>query len=202
MTTVEQLKSVATGSSGGVAPTLSFNGAQADLNVGAGEGLKLGWVDSPSTLAIRSDLDKVQDDPAAGGARLDELKSETKSQIGQRLSEGADGIFYYIDGAFPQAMSPMEYGGLFLEMDREILAEQKGLTVVYNAGKETPFADFTSDLPCDFFCWDAESGVTVSELRQLRSNGLGTQSGDADLKLLDQPIPTTSNWISEGVASS
>ncbi|MFX8704206.1 hypothetical protein ABTM89_19130, partial [Acinetobacter baumannii] len=56
---------------------------------------------------------------ADGGALLDLLQAQVAREIEDAADRGADGIFYVLSGACPAWTTPMEYGGYFLERDRE-----------------------------------------------------------------------------------
>lgn len=163
-----------------VASTLSESGEQAVL----------GHVVSPLGKAMRSGfaLTKVlHDDPVAGAKKLNELTEQTRSEMELALEQGADGVFYELDGAFPSQTTPMEYGGHFLEVDRQLLDDIKDarFNVLYVKGDQDPYVDFVIDLPAHAFAWDTASGVDINELRKQRPGALATNSEDADV-LLEQ----------------
>jgi hypothetical protein len=133
------------------------------------------------------DLPKLLDsDPAAGGQALDEVVNDVRLLIEDSLSAGADGIFYRLHGATPEHTSPMEYGGHFLERDRELLeaVQDARFNMVFVVGGEGAYLDFVSDLPAHAFGWDDEhTGVSAAELRQMRRGALATYGEDGDIQL-------------------
>jgi hypothetical protein len=80
----------------------------------------------------------------------------------------------------------MQYGGLFLERDRELLefAKSKGEVWLYIDAGPGAYLDFVSDLPADVFAWDAiQTGFSLEEMRKLRPGKLCTNEVGADLPL-------------------
>lgn len=105
---------------------------------------------------------------------LSELVEETRSKLREALGQGADGILYILYGARAKHCSPMQYGGHYLEYDRELLAEIQGkaVSVMFVVGDDAYF-DFVSDLPADVFAWDAPaSGIDAGSMRLLRQGPL------------------------------
>lgn len=126
----------------------------------------------------------LADDPAAGARELDRLAAETRAAIAEALDAGADGVFYRVVGATPDASTPMEYGGHHLEIDRAILVEfEDAFNVLFVEGTD-PYLDFVSDLPARFFGWEVDrSPMTVGEVRTLRRGALIAAHPDADVVL-------------------
>ncbi len=126
----------------------------------------------------------LADDPAEGAKELERLAVQTHAQIVQSLESGADGVFYRVVGATPDASTPMEYGGHHLEIDRAILVEfEDAFNVLFVEGTD-PYLDFVSDLPARFFGWEVEkSPMTVGEVRTLRQGALIAAHPDADVVL-------------------
>ena len=98
----------------------------------------------------------------------------------------------------------MQYGGLFLEWDRDILSEANhGLFVaLYIKGGEETYLDFVSDLEADLFVWNRDATrVSVATMRQIRFGALACDDPAADvLWLLDddfisQPMPELTNHV-------
>jgi len=145
-------------------------------------------VESPFSRALNAGFDLNDDlskDPESGNQRLDALVEETIREGDSALSGGADGIWYHLEGADPAHCSPMQYGGLYLERDRDILGRwQAGLNVVAVVGAE-PYLDFVSDLPGAFFAYDSESsGVPTSAAKEIRQGPVASQARDADLRIV------------------
>lgn len=153
----------------------------------------LAIVHSPLTRArIRNQniFDQLESDPASGNDELDELVMASQIQINDAIHGGADGICYVIEGAYPSVSSPMQYGGFLLERDRALLssANPAPANMVLIAGENEPYIDFVSDLPAAVFAWDACSGWTPTQVRDLRTGALAANSPDADILLTDRVL--------------
>ncbi|MBS1707646.1 MAG: hypothetical protein JSS65_02870 [Armatimonadetes bacterium] len=174
------------------ATTLSFSG-QADLKVSddASSGV---FVRIKSVSArvgnVPAFLELLKSDPEQADARLTDLVAAVSSDISAAMSHGAAGILYWIEGACPRDFTPMQYGGLFLELDRDLLtsAREKGDTVVFIADEDEPYIDVVSDLPADLFGWDAACGVSPTDIRPLRSGRMLADHPDADVRFVG-PVP-------------
>lgn len=144
---------------------------------------------NPYGLALQTQTpvdDELADDPKKGEATLDRLVADTKSAIRTSLDQGADGILYLLYGARGLHTSPMEYGGHFLERDREILSEVEdaAFNMIFVVGEDDAYLDFVSDLPAHAFAWDCRAtGTSVADMRSLRQGALATNSPDADIEL-------------------
>lgn len=131
-------------------------------------------VDSPVALAQRENVDLVslvRNDPVAADPVVSEFFEMAAQFINQAFDHGADGIFYRVVGAEPTKLSPMEYGGLFLDRDQALLAgiEDARFNIVYADGGEGSYLDLVSSLPCHLFVWNEESaGVSSSEVQRFR----------------------------------
>jgi len=134
----------------------------------------------------------MKSDPDAGGAKLDALVADVKSQMLKALEDGAEGIFYRVHGARGELTTPMEYGGFFLERDRELLesVSEADLNVAFIVGDDDVYLDFVSDLPAAFFAWDSQaSGYDAAYVRTMRQGAL--LSGD----------PASDVFLTTGMAS-
>jgi len=154
--------------------------------------LTLTLVHSPLSRAIQNDVaiyDLIQADPVNGNDKLDELCLATQARAVDALGQGADGVCYLIEGASPSNSTPMQYGGHFLERDREILESfgSAKFNLLVIAGTEEPYIDFVSDLQAQAFAWDATSGWTPSQVRELRPGALAANHSEADI---DFPVGT------------
>ncbi len=156
-----------------------------------GEGrILLGEVLSPFGLAAQENLQLtalLEQDPAKGNDLLEQLTQRTRQSMQLALTNGADGILYRLHGAHPSCTSPMQYGGYYLERDRELLEEIQGtrFNLLFIAGGEGAYIDFVSDLPAHAFAWDERSsGVALAEVRRMRSGALATTSAGADIRLI------------------
>lgn len=127
-----------------------------------------------------------EQDPARADQLLTSYSERTLSQIEAAAQVDADGIFYGLAGAEPSKSTPMQYGGLFLELDREALARacEIGLCFLYIEGAGGAYLDFVADLPANAFGWDrAATGAEVAEVRKLRPGALFAEDPDADILL-------------------
>lgn len=104
---------------------------------------------NPFGRALREGLDLnalLRTDPEAGAAELDRLCAETAAE----LASTSDSIVYRLVGAEPRYCTPMQYGGFYLERDRELLASVQGKDRIelLLEGNDA-YLDFVSDLPAD-----------------------------------------------------
>lgn len=144
---------------------------------------------SPLGRAIRDSVNIVSElhgDVDRGAELLDRLVAETRSEMQAALHQGADGLFYVLDGAHPAVTTPMEYGGHFLELDRQLLLEVQGarFNVLYVCGASEPYLDFVSDLPAHAFAWDSRSGASVADVRAVRKGAIAAVVEGADFRLV------------------
>lgn len=151
----------------------------------------LGLVHAPLTRSrfCGQDLSALlESDPASGNDALDGHVMAAQIQINDAIHAGADGICYLIDGAYPAASTPMQYGGFFLERDRALLesASRAHVNMVLVAGSEEPYIDFVSDLPAALFAWDARCGWSPDQVRELRTGACAADHPEADFKF---PLP-------------
>lgn len=147
----------------------------------------LAWVANPFARARTAAPDlaeRLREDPQAGGAIVDRLRLEAMREAEAAFDAGADGIVYFLDGAFPAASTPMEYGGWYLEADRAVLTavSDSHLNLVYVAGNE-PYLDFVADLPGTFLGWDAATGPGPEAVRRIRLGAVALDHPDANLRL-------------------
>lgn len=172
--------------------------ASADAKIVAGmaesarrgiDGLLLADVANPFGLALRKGIDlnkALKDDPSVGGDMLNGLVGEVRQTIAVSLASGADGIFYRLHGACPRHCSPMQYGGHYLELDRELLdgASQATLNILFVAGGDELYVDFVSDLPAHVFAWDSElSKIPAVRVRAARAGALASADPNSDVAL-------------------
>lgn len=132
---------------------------------------------SPLGRAMKQGIDIVSllhKDVERGATELERLTDEAKGEMLAALANGADGVFYELDGAYPEVTTPMEYGGHFLEVDRRLLSEieQARFNVLYVKGDKDPYIDFVCDLPAHAFAWDPRSGVAADYVRSMRTGAL------------------------------
>ena len=182
-----------------VVRALGASGSKADAIVVAagevaglagGDAAVLAHVLSPLGRAVRSGVPLVallHEDVEKGGAVLERLTDEARSEMLTALANGADGVFYELDGAYPAVTTPMEYGGHFLEIDRKLLTEVEGarFNMLFVCGQEEPYIDFVCDLPAHAFAWDARSGVDAAYVRTVRDGALACEGGEFRLATND-----------------
>lgn len=124
-------------------------------------------------------LGSLSDNPEAAVPELERIHRS----IADEIQTAGEKIVYRLSGVDPAKATPMQYGGLFLERDRELLALAKARGEVWLLVDAGPgaYLDFVSDLPADVFCWNArETGFSLSEMRKLRQGRLCTNEPGAD----------------------
>lgn len=124
-------------------------------------------------------------DPEQGEARLAEFAGKTRTAIQNGVAK-ADGIWYRLVGAEMALCTPMQYGGYYLELDRELLQSAEGakFNVVAVVGAEETFLDVVADLPAQGLAWDAAgTGVAAPELRAMTGKCLIADDPNADILL-------------------
>ncbi len=192
MNSRERLQAVANGNKPDTIPTIGIDAilVPTDRVINAKsahpENTILAIVPSPLTLAMRQNLDiftELQADPTQGNELLDKLCLAVQIQMNDAIGVGADGICYIIDGAYPAVATPMQYGGFFLERDRELLTSinHASFNLLLIAGSEEPYIDFVSDLPAHAFAWDIGSGWTPEKVKELRPSALAANHPEADI---------------------
>jgi hypothetical protein len=151
--------------------------------------IKLVPVLNPFGRALKDEIplsEKLADDPDRGELMLIGLIDDTRARIQRAFDRGADGILYLLYGARAVHTTPMEYGGHYLERDRELLSEiqSAAFNIVFVVGEDDAYLDFVSDLPAHAFAWDSQStGTSVAQMRAMRAGALATNSPDADIEL-------------------
>jgi hypothetical protein len=129
----------------------------------------------------------LKSDPDAGASQLDQLVADVREQMESALAQGAEGIFYRVHGARGELTTPMEYGGFFLERDRELLdhVSDAPLNVAFIVGDEDVYVDFVSDLPAAFLAWDSKaSGLDAAYVRTMRTGALASADPASDMLLI------------------
>lgn len=194
MTSRERLVAAARGGQVDRQPVVAFAGTEADAvvcpdpaDLPDGDAVRLVLVANPlgKALAAGIDLNVLhRHDPEKGAEALDSYVAQTRAEIERALNSGADGIVYAVCGAHEATCTPMQYGGFYLERDREILAEFQdavfNLVFVVAKPNVQNFIDFVSDLPAHAFGWDpVASGFSVDQVRALRSGALAVPGGES-----------------------
>jgi len=140
-------------------------------------------IDGPFRRAEKAGIPIVElfeKDIASGDDILAKMVSETRKEI-----LGAnEPILYILSGPEPAKTTPMQYGGHFLEKDRELLefANERGEVWLYVDAGPGAYLDFVSDLPAEVFAWDAvKTGFSLNEMRKLKTGKLCTNEEGADI---------------------
>jgi len=171
------------------AGVLSRTGGNPRPAIEASSPVLLVQVSNPFGKALENGTDLnalLAAEPEEGGKVLDHLVSETREDMISALDGGADGVIYLLHGACEEHCSPMQYGGHYLERDRELLAGASDATLnfLYVVGDRDLYLDFVSDLPAHLFGWDdRSSGVSVSEGRTIRNGAVATFDPGSDVLL-------------------
>lgn len=156
-------------------------------------GTTLAEVSNPFGLAQASgaNLSKLlSDDPHGGDIALEFWVQVVREAIDKAFDEGAQGILYRLHGACAKWNTPMQYGGYYLERDREILSEamSRGFTALFVVGGEDTFLDVVSDLPAHAIGWDVgETGYSVAAMKEMRQGATFTTEPESEIAL----VPST-----------
>jgi hypothetical protein len=135
-------------------------------------------VGNPFGAAMQDGVDlnaEFEKGPDLGGAAFEAYVSGTRSALAAALESGADGVLYRLFGAEPSLSTPMQFGGFYLEQERELLSAitDARFNVLYIEGGEGLYLDVVSDLPCHALGWDeSRSGITASEVRAMHRGAL------------------------------
>lgn len=108
--------------------------------------------------------------PVEGSALLDSIAGECEREAQESLELGADGVFFVLEGATPGLCTPMQYGGFFLERDRQLLESisDARFNLMFVAGGEGTYLDFVHDLPASALAWDeAASQIRPEQVRKM-----------------------------------
>ncbi|MBL8047327.1 MAG: hypothetical protein JNJ45_01465 [Chthonomonas sp.] len=137
--------------------------------------------------AAGTDLNQaIESDPAQGAELLASLIADTKREIALAIAQGAIGIAYRLVGAAPAHCTPMQFGGHYLEEERELLAEVGVPVLVFVEGEDIYF-EFVSDLPSAYMGWDVtRNQLTLAEARTYREGAFALAADDADLKIVGE----------------
>ncbi|MEI7577183.1 MAG: hypothetical protein WCK51_09835 [Armatimonadota bacterium] len=109
---------------------------------------------SPLSRAISQGIDVVgllEENPAEG----DRVLAELVSQCSHEMRQVSGPLNYIVAGAEPDVTSPMQYGGHFLELDRELIGTSSpAITLI--GGPET-YIDVVSDIAKSYLIWNPET---------------------------------------------
>lgn len=162
----------------------------ADQTAPSGDELKLAQIPSPFLRCLEQGTnlnEQMHSDPTGAGKRLDDVVDELRGWIRSSLAAGADGVFYIVTGACSEHCSPMEYGGFYLERDRELLSEASSapFNVLFVAGEGDVYFDFICDLPAHVMAWDsARTGFSSQQMRQIRLGAQASADPKSEIQLL------------------
>jgi hypothetical protein len=135
-------------------------------------------VGNPFGAALLDDIDlndEFEKGPQAGGQAFENYVDETESALAAALESGADGVLYRLFGAEPLLSTPMQFGGFYLEQERELLAgiRDARFNVLYVEGGEGLYLDVVSDLEAHAVGWDEDrSAIPATEVREMRRGAL------------------------------
>lgn len=110
-------------------------------------------------------LAHIRQYPDRVSAGLHTITDTTRAFIRAAMETGIDGIFYAVQHASYEIMSEVEYDGVCLGLDRELLAEAASLwfNVLHLHGSSVMFNRFV-DLPVQVVNWhDRETPPTLAE---------------------------------------
>lgn len=187
------------------------------IRIGVGGEIEIvGSLASPKTARIRLlrvvnpfgrsalDLNRLMaEDPTRGAETLETLVEEVRAEIEDAIRTGADGIAYYLYGADSDHCSPMQYGGFYLERDRELLAiaSDMQMNMLVVVGGEGAYIEIVADLPAAIMAWDvAATRRAVDEVRLYRDGLLCAEDDSADLIWQAEPLVSDSLKRGEAIA--
>ena len=119
--------------------------------------------------------DEFEKGPAVGSHAFDKYVAATQELMESAMDSGADGILYRVFGAEPNLSTPMQFGGFYLEQERELLSgvADARFNVVYIEGGEGTYLDVVSDLTSHALGWDEmRSAIPASEVRAMHRGAL------------------------------
>jgi len=135
-------------------------------------------VGNPFGAALLNDVDlnyEFEKGPQVGGAAFDAFVKATESALAAALESGADGVLYRLFGAEPLLSTPMQFGGFYLEQERELLAEIRDarFNVIFVEGGDGLYLDVVADLEAHALGWDEDrSAIPATEVREMRKGAL------------------------------
>jgi hypothetical protein len=144
---------------------------------------------NPCGLALRDGIDlnsQLAESPEKGNATLDAYCEEAREAIERARSNDVDGILYRLHGATAKHCSPMQYGGYYLERDRDLLQSASSLPAncLFVVGAEETYLDFVSDLPAQVICWDEPAtGFSLEQMREMRPGPTCTVNPHSEILL-------------------
>ena len=181
------------GTDGIIVPACDYPRARAEAN-GSAVLVQVGNPYAQARTTFPNLADLLANDPVTGADALDHLRLEVLAEAQAALELGADGVAYILDGAYPGATTPMEYGGHYLEVDRAILTAlaEAPLNLVFVRGDNDPYLDFVADLPAAFLGWDAgHVSPDLDFIRRMRAGALALDDPRAEVRLVGVPATAT-----------
>lgn len=167
------------------------------------ERIDLFLVSNPFGLAKQNgtDLNRLlEEDIESGSEKLSNYAESVRNLIQNALDYGFDGVFYVLQGARGSESTPMQYGGHYLELDRQILSEfsESVLNCVFVVGHDDVYIDFVSDLPAHLFAWDADASTFDSKyVRTLRSGAQASSDPESEVFLSSKSQNLTELFMKE-----
>lgn len=135
-------------------------------------------VDNPFGLALSEDVDlnaEFDKSPLEGEVAFAEFIARTRDSLANAVGCGADGVLYRVFGAEPTLSTPMQFGGLYLEQERELLSEIRDarFNIVFVEGGDETYLDVVSDLPAAALGWDElRNPVAPANVRTMHRGAL------------------------------
>jgi hypothetical protein len=167
------------------------------------ERIDLFLVSNPFGLAKQNGTDLnqlLEEDIESGSEKLSNYAESVRNLIQNALDCGFDGVFYVLQGARGSESTPMQYGGHYLELDRQILSEfsESVLNCVFVVGHDDVYIDFVSDLPAHLFAWDADASTFDSKyVRTLRSGAQASSDPESEVFLSSKSQNLTELFMKE-----
>jgi len=132
----------------------------------------------------------LDEDPSRGETKLNAFADETRAAL--ESASAYDGVFYRVVGACPDLCTPMQYGGHFLEVDRELLKAVSVPLIVFIEGSDI-YLDFVSDLPCTWMSWDTTTNsISLEEAQAMRAGEFLLPGGVTEAELVLAEAATVS----------
>ena len=133
-----------------------------------------------------------------GQKRIESWVEKTQSALVTAIEGGADGVLYVLGGADPSLNSPMEFGGLYLEHDRALLAMIADAPFnVLMVNGPPDYLDFLEDLPAHALAWEPQDNRwNFNEARAIWPHAIAAEHPEADV-LFTRAYDHVSQWLTE-----
>lgn len=135
-------------------------------------------------LAAGINLNARAEDPC--DTTLATLAEATRKELAETLTDDTRAVLYVLYGAAENWCTPMQFGGHYLEVERELLAPtyQKVPVLLWIVGEEGAYLDFVADLPTCFIGWDVQAtGFPISAMRAVRNGAIFAPDPEAEIEL-------------------